>query len=144
MTGGVISTDWATGDPGATLPNQLNLPTSVAIDAASNLDVADDGNRRIQQLTPRARSTRFRAWVAIWRRQYSDLFIASGRQLLELIPSLTIQIVAGNDSYGFRGDGGDVTSARLNGPVALALEAAGALYVADQQTPAAPGNSGGY
>jgi len=134
VTGGVISTVLGTGDPGATLPNQLNLPTSVAIDAAGNLDVADSGNQRIQQLTPAGTvNTLPGVGRDLAADATGDLLIASGGQLLEMMPSLTIQTVAGDGSYGFRGDGGDATSARLSGPVALALDSAGALYIADQR-----------
>jgi len=134
VTGGVISTALGTGDPGATLPNQLNLPTSVAIDAAGNLDVADSGNQRIQQLTPAGTvNTLPGVGRDLAADNTGDLFIASGGQVLELTPSLSIQTVAGDGSYGFHGDGGDATSARLNGPVALALDTAGTLYIADQR-----------
>jgi hypothetical protein len=50
VTGGVITTVLGTGDPGASLPNQLEVPTSVAIDNQGNLVVAESGNQRIQQL----------------------------------------------------------------------------------------------
>ncbi|HET8550463.1 MAG TPA: hypothetical protein VFL57_20775 [Bryobacteraceae bacterium] len=40
-------------------------------------------------------------------------------------------IVAGARNYAFSGDGGFATSARLNGPYALARSAAGDVYVAD-------------
>ena len=134
VSGGVISTVLGTGDPAAALPNQLNLPTSVAIDAAGNLDVADSGNQRIQQLAPTGSiSTLPGVGRDLALDAAGDLFIASGANVIELTPSLTIQTVAGDGSYGFRGDGGDATSARLNGPVAVALDAAGALYVADQR-----------
>ena len=53
--------------------------------------------------------------------------------LLELTPFLALQSIAGDGSYGFSGDGGAATSARLNGPVAVALGAAGTLYIADQK-----------
>ena len=43
----------------------------------------------------------------------------------------TISTVAGNGVRGFGGDGGAATSALLNGPVALAVDAAGAVLIAD-------------
>ena len=133
VSGGVISTVLGTGDAGA-LPNQLNLPTSVAIDAAGNMDVADSGNQRIQQLAPAGTvSTLPGAGRDLAADTTGDLFIASGANVTELTPALAIQTLAGDGSYGFRGDGGDAASARLNGPVAVALDAAGALYIADQR-----------
>src|SRR4029077_10022869 len=61
-----------------------------------------------------------------------NLFIASGSQLLELTPALALITLAGNGSYWFRGDGGPGISARLRRPVAIALDKAGALYIADR------------
>jgi uncharacterized protein (TIGR03437 family) len=129
VAGGVITTVLGTGDL-----NSLNLPTGVAIDAAGDLDVADSGNHRIQQLTAAGVITTLPAAgrdVAL--DAAGDLFLAAGAQVLELTPSLTLQTIAGDGSYLFRGDGGDATSARLNGPVAVALDSAGALYIADQR-----------
>src|SRR5207244_2987752 len=42
-----------------------------------------------------------------------------------------ITTVAGNGSFGFAGDGGAATSASLNGPAGVALDAGGNLYIAD-------------
>jgi trimeric autotransporter adhesin len=42
-----------------------------------------------------------------------------------------ITTVAGNGQMGFSGDGGPATSAMLNYPWALALDAAGNLFIAD-------------
>jgi len=42
-----------------------------------------------------------------------------------------IATVAGTNAFGFSGDGGAATNARLNGPTGVALDAAGNLYIAD-------------
>jgi hypothetical protein len=42
-----------------------------------------------------------------------------------------ITTVAGNGSYGFSGDGGATSSATLFGPLAVAVDSSGDLYIAD-------------
>ncbi|MHB8303771.1 MAG: Ig-like domain repeat protein [Acidobacteriaceae bacterium] len=42
-----------------------------------------------------------------------------------------VTVVAGNGSGGYSGDGGPATDATLNSPIALALDPAGNLYIAD-------------
>ncbi len=44
-----------------------------------------------------------------------------------------ISTVAGNGGWGYSGDGGPALSAQLANPAAVALDAAGNLYIADQQ-----------
>ena len=134
VAGGIITTVLGTGAAAATLPNQLNLPTGVAIDSSGNLDVADSNNQRIQQLTPAgAISTLPGVGRDLAANTAGDLFIASGAYVLDLNSALTLETIAGNGSYLFRGDGGPATSARLNHPVAIALDATGVLYIADQK-----------
>lgn len=131
---GVISTVLGTGDPGSALPNQLNLPTGVAIDSAGNLYVADSANQRIQQLASNAViSTVPGAGRDLTIDPAGNLYIASGPQLLELTAAQSLSVIAGDGSYAFRGDGGDATSARLNGPIAVAIAPSGAFYIADQK-----------
>jgi uncharacterized protein (TIGR03437 family) len=134
IAGGIITTVLGTGNPGAALPNQLNLPTGVAVDSAGNLDVADSNNQRIQQLTPAGViNTLPGVGRDLAADATGDLFLASGGYVFELTSSLTQKTIAGDGSYSFRGDGGPATFARLNGPVAIAFDAAGVLYIADQK-----------
>ena len=48
------------------------------------------------------------------------------------MPPATITTVAGNGALGFSGDGGPATAASLQFPSGVALDAAGNLYIADQ------------
>jgi uncharacterized protein (TIGR03437 family) len=134
VAGGIITTVLGTGDAGAALPNQLNLPTGVAVDSAGNLDVADSNNQRIQQLTPAgAINTLPGVGRDLAADASGDLFIAGGAYVFELTSSLVEKTIAGDGAYSFAGDGGPAASARLNGPVAIALDATGVLYIADQK-----------
>ena len=45
--------------------------------------------------------------------------------------SYLITTVAGNGTAGFSGDGGTATSAQLNGPIFVALDASQNLYISD-------------
>jgi trimeric autotransporter adhesin len=63
-----------------------------------------------------------------------DIFIVDeGNNNVRKIAASTgiITTVAGNGTAGFSGDGGAATSAELNVPEAIALDAAGNLYIAD-------------
>ncbi len=54
-------------------------------------------------------------------------------ELLEdrLVPAV-INIVAGNGTAGYGGDGGPATAAQLDGPTGVAFDAAGDLFITDE------------
>jgi len=91
------------GDGGPATSASLYLPGSVVVDAAGNLYIADSYNHRIRKVSPDG----------------------------------IITTVAGDgftDDYSrgrFSGDGGPATSASLNFPVGVAVDAARNLYIAD-------------
>jgi trimeric autotransporter adhesin len=86
------------GDGGIATSAKLSYPGGVAIDASGNIYIVDTGNSRIRMVT---KSTGI------------------------------ISTVAGTGSYGYRGDGGIATSASLNFPRGVAIDASGNLYIAD-------------
>ncbi len=85
------------GDGGGAKVARLAGPTSVAVDGAGNLYIADPGSSRIRRVD------------------------GSGR----------ITTVAGTGVPGYDGDDRLATSARINGPVGVAVDDAGNLYFAD-------------
>lgn len=130
VAGGIMTTVLG---PDASGNSPLYLPTAVAIDSTGDLYIADSGNDRIQFLTPLGiQSTLPGAGRDLALDGAGNLDIASWSYLLQLTSALVLQTLAGDGSYSFRGDGGNATSARLWGPVALALDSTGTLYIADR------------
>jgi sugar lactone lactonase YvrE len=62
-----------------------------------------------------------------------DIFVAdTGDNVVrEITPNGTIRLVAGNGTAGLSGNGGPATSGELDGPQAVAVNAAGDLFIAD-------------
>ncbi len=64
------------------------------------------------------------------------LFVASfgGQQVFQVdLTSQALNVVAGDGTAGFAGDGAAASAAKLYGPTGLAFDAAGDLYIADAQ-----------
>ncbi len=62
-----------------------------------------------------------------------NVYIAlqSYSMIVRMDPTGALTLVAGNGTAGYSGDNGPATSAQLNGPWGIALDAAGNLYIAD-------------
>ena len=62
-----------------------------------------------------------------------NLYVSSADRdaVYKISPTGTLSTVAGNGSEDFEGDGGPALKAALNGPVGLALDKAGNLYISD-------------
>ncbi|MGA2340187.1 MAG: NHL repeat-containing protein, partial [Terracidiphilus sp.] len=103
---GVITTVAGTGtagysgDGGAAISAKLDAPEGVTVDANGNIYIADEANQRIRKVT---------ASTGI------------------------ITTVAGIGTAGYSGDGGAATSAKLNYPQGVAVDANDDIYIADFQ-----------
>jgi trimeric autotransporter adhesin len=86
----------------------LDTPEGVAVDGAGNLVIADTGNNRVRVVAA-----------------------STGTFYGQAMTAGDIYSVAGNGTHGYSGDGGPAVSAELDGPGAVAVDAAGNLVIAD-------------
>lgn len=155
---GIISTVAGTGDfgfsgdGGPATAAKLANPTSVAVDGAGNLYIADSSNYRIRKVTPAgtistvagngqfgfsgdggpAISAKLADSTALTADAAGNLFVADyNNRIRKVSTSGVISTIAGNGEYGFNGDGGPATSASLAYPSGLAVNAAGNVFIAD-------------
>jgi len=142
------------GDGGAASSAQLSGPEGVAADSSGNVYVADSGNFRIRKVDTTGVITTVAgtgssgyagdggAATDALVSPYGLVVDSAGNLyatdiynhvVRKVTPSGTITTVAGNGQSGYAGDGGAATSASLNQPNAVAVDAAGNLYVADEE-----------
>ena len=154
---GIISTAAGTGTAGyqGATGTQLNQPAAVAADALGNVYIADSGNHMIRRLDV---SGQLSTLAGKGVRGYAgdggvaaqalldtpkgvavdgdgNIYVADqGNHCIRKITNSTpplIYTVAGTGVLGFSGDGGVATAARLYSPTGVAVDGAGALYIAD-------------
>ena len=153
VSGGVITTVAGSGtqgydgEGGPATAAQLNAPSATAVDSAGNLYFVDSKNvinvgtfSRILRVAngvmtsvltgPFGALTTF----ALAGNASGDLYIADSafHGVLKLTTSGLIIGFAGNGTSGFSGDGGLPTNAQLSQASGIAVDAAGALYIADR------------
>ena len=141
------------GDGGPAASALLDNPTAVAIDYAGNVYFSDQGNQRIRRITPAgvmatvagngtagfngdggpatAASLNFPGGLAV--DQGGVLYVADSpnHRVRRITPDGRVDTVAGNGAGTFNGDGRQALAAALNAPFGLAIDAGGALYIAD-------------
>jgi sugar lactone lactonase YvrE len=140
-------------DGGSALAAQLDFPNAIATDASGNVYVADTDIQRIRKITPAgvistaagsgaagfggdggpALSAQLNYPAGVAADAAGNIFIADTRnhRVRKVTPGGVITTVAGNGTGGFSGDGGRASSAQLNGPRGVFVDAAGNLFIAD-------------
>ena len=109
IAGSSTGTAGSSGDGGAATSALLSAPTGLALDSVGDLFIADQANNRVREV------------AASTHTQWGTSMTAGD-----------IYTVAGTGTAGYSGDGGAATSARLDLPTGVAVDAGGDLYIADQ------------
>ena len=158
-TAGEISTiagtgeDGEEGDGGPATEAQLCYPAGVATDATGNVYVADSWNHRIRKIDTDgvittvagmgapysggdggpATEAQLAFPVAVAVDAGGNLYVAEGRshRIRRIDTDGTITTFAGRGVPGYAGDGGLAAQARLGYPSGIAVDPAGAVYIAD-------------
>ncbi len=145
------------GDGGPATAAQLNLPYGITVDVRGNLFVADLGNARVRKITPDgnimtvagggklapggdgegspAVEVRMSAPRNIAVDALGTLYISDfdAQCVYRVTPDGTLTTFTGTGKAGTSGENVPALSAALAWPTALALDASGALYIADSQ-----------
>jgi uncharacterized protein (TIGR03437 family) len=130
------------GDGGPAGSAGFSQPISVALNAAGDLFITDLSNYRIRKVSSGMISTvagggalsssQFISPVSVAIDSAGDLYFADGQNNRVLkIANGIVTTIAGNGTQGFSGDGGAATAAQLFQPHAVAVDAAGNVYIAD-------------
>ncbi len=140
------------GDNGPATSAMLDVPSATAVDSSGNIYIADYGNHRVRKVSNGIITTVAGTGVAgfsgdggpavnaqLNRPAYvaldaqGNLYIAEQvNNTIRKVSNGIITTVAGIGAMaGFSGDGGLATSAKLNSPNAVAVDAQGNLYIAD-------------
>jgi trimeric autotransporter adhesin len=140
------------GDSQLAINAQLNYPLGLATDVSGNLYIADQLNQRIREISGGTITTVAGTGVtgrsgdggpatsatltqpqAVVLDAYGQLYVADESNQVRVVnPSGVILHFAGTGLPNYSGDSGLAAGAALSGPVGLAVDPAGNLYIADE------------
>ncbi len=156
---GIITTYAGTGVSGYNFDNiparlaQLNDPYHISFDPSGNLYIADASNNRVRRVDTAgiittvagtgiggyngdnqpATGAQLNKPLAAVADSSGNLYIADNKNFrVRLVRAGTITTIAGTGVSGSTGDGGPAALAPLKGPNNLGIDAAGNLYIADE------------
>jgi trimeric autotransporter adhesin len=142
------------GEGGLAIKTGLMSPFGVALDTSGNLYIADNGNNRVRLVTKSSGIVTTVAGdgtktyggdggnaklaqlipIALAVDALGNMYIGdTGNHCVRLVTKSTgiITTVAGDGTYGYSGDGGLATLAKLSYPDGITIGALGVIYIAD-------------
>jgi uncharacterized protein (TIGR03437 family) len=148
------NTTGLSGDGGPATQATFTYPTSIAVDSSGNIFVADANNVAIRKISTSgiittvagngqggfagdggaANKAQLGLPTGVTVDASGNLYIAdSSNQRIRMVTASTgiITTIAGTGTAGFSGDGAAAAAALFSNPVAVAVDASGAVYVAD-------------
>jgi len=154
-SGGVITTFAGngtvgfSGDGGPASTAALNYPSALAVDAASNVYIADGNRIRMVNTSgiintiagngnsgysgdggpATAASLSNPAGLAV--DASGNIYIADANRIRKIDNAGVITTIVGNGTAGYGGDGGLAYMAMVNGPCQIHIDASGNIYIAD-------------
>jgi hypothetical protein len=155
ITGGTIqrfagtATPGFSGDGGPAANAQLDHPHGLATDSAGNVYVGDRG--RIRKVAPNgiistiagigtfgfagdggpATAAQLDLTLALATDTKGNLYLSGGNRIRRIAPNGVITTIAGTGTYGFSGDGGPATQARIGTAGAMVVDKDGTLFFTD-------------
>jgi len=142
-----------TGDGGAAIAAGVDNPYAIAVDNIGNIYFTEYGGNRIRKINTSgiittiagndtagyrgdgdyATTAEFYNPTDIAIDPIGNLDITDGHngRLRQIRTDGRINTIAGTGTNGFSGDGGEATLAEFNGPVSVAIDPAGSIYISD-------------
>jgi sugar lactone lactonase YvrE len=142
------------GDNGPASAAELSYPTGVAIDTLGNLYIADENNNRIRKVDATGKITtyagtgvvgfggdggpatnaKFNTPAGVAVDKLGNLYVADfyNYRVRKITTAGVISTVAGDGSYGFGGDGGPATNAKIGSILGVGVDLSGNIYIPDQ------------
>jgi len=153
VSNGLITTVAGNGNPGSSgddgpATSAAFSPNGIAVDSSGNLYIADQSSRLVRKVSngvittvagggtsyPGDNGLAINASIyptSVAVDSAGNLYITNNGSRVNKVSSGVIATIAGNGTFGFTGDGGPAANAEFYADLALAVDSAGDVYVAD-------------